>query len=228
MLIIGHRGAAGRAPENTMSSFEAAFKAGADMIELDVRLTADNRLVVIHDSRLLRTHHLRDLVANVTYERLCELTVDKPVPLLEEILDIYFGRILLNIELKSRGSGEQLVRLLKKRYITKASDWDKVIVSSFRGSELVQVRQLPKRSNLALLHIENQIIYLAYHRFVNLTDVGFHRVYLNRLALEIARCAGIFIYVYTVDRPGALRHLEEKGVQGVVTNYPDKLIAATE
>lgn len=228
MLIIGHRGAAGRAPENTMSSFEAAFKAGADMIELDVRLTADNRLVVIHDSRLLRTHHLRDLVANVTYERLRKLTVDRPVPLLEEILDIYFGRILLNIELKSRGSGEQLVRLLKKHYIAKASDWDKVIVSSFRGSELVQVRQLAKRANLALLHSENPFIFVAYHRLINLTAVGFHRLYLNRLALEIARCAGIFIYVYTVDRPGALRHLEEKGVQGVVTNYPDKLIAATE
>ena len=228
MLIIGHRGAAGRAPENTMSSFEAAFKAGADMIELDVRLTADNRLVVIHDSRLLRTHHLRDLVANVTYERLRKLTVDRPVPLLEEILDIYFGRILLNIELKSRGSGEQLVRLLKKHYIAKASDWDKVIVSSFRGSELVQVRQLAKRANLALLHSENPFIFVAYHRFINLTAVGFHRLYLTRLALEIARCAGIFIYVYTVDRPGALRHLEEKGVQGVVTNYPDKLIAATE
>ena len=228
MLIIGHRGAAGRAPENTMSSFEAAFKAGADMIELDVRLTADNRLVVIHDSRLLRTHHLRDLVANVTYERLRKLTVDRPVPLLEEILDIYFGRILLNIELKSRGSGEQLVRLLKKHYIAKASDWDKVIVSSFRGSELVQVRQLAKRANLALLHSENPFIFVAYHRFINLTAVGFHRLYLNRLALEIARCAGIFIYVYTVDRPGALRHLEEKGVQGVATNYPDKLIAATE
>ena len=195
MLIIGHRGAAGRAPENTMSSFEAAFKAGADMIELDVRLTADNRLVVIHDSRLLRTHHLRDLVANVTYERLRKLTVDRPVPLLEEILDIYFGRILLNIELKSRGSGEQLVRLLKKHYIAKASDWDKVIVSSFRGSELVQVRQLAKRANLALLHSENPFIFVAYHRFINLTAVGFHRLYLNRLALEIARCAGIFIYV---------------------------------
>ena len=228
MLIIGHRGAAGHAPENTMSSFEAAFKAGADMIELDVRLTADNRLVVIHDSRLLRTHHLRDVVANVTYERLRKLTVDRPVPLLEEILDIYFGRILLNIELKSRGSGEQLVRLLKKHYIAKASDWDKVIVSSFRGSELVQVRQLAKRANLALLHSENPFIFVAYHRFINLTAVGFHRLYLNRLALEIARRAGIFIYVYTVDRPGALRHLEEKGVQGVVTNYPDKLIAATE
>ena len=55
MLIIGHRGAAGLAPENTMEAFRAGFEAGADMMELDVRLTADKRLVVIHDALLLRT-----------------------------------------------------------------------------------------------------------------------------------------------------------------------------
>lgn len=224
MLIIGHRGAAGLAPENTMASFEAGFEAGADMLELDVRLTADNRLVVIHDARLLRTHRHRDTIANLTYEHLCELAKDKPIPLVEHVLDEYFGRVLLNIELKSRGSGEQLIKLLKKRYITKAADWDKLIISSFKGAELLRIRRMAKRANLAMLHNENPFIFVAYHRFVKLTAVGFHRLYLNRFALEIARRAKIFIYVYTVDRPAAVPHLERQGVQGVVTNFPDKFV----
>lgn len=226
MLIIGHRGAAGLAPENTMASFEAAVEAGVDMLELDVRLTADNRLVVIHDARLFRTHHLHGTVSTLTYEHLAELTKNKPVPLLSHVLDVYFGRVLLNIELKSRGSGEQVMELLKKRYITKAADWDSVIISSFRGAELLRIRRMAKRANLAMLHNENPFIFVAYHRFIKFTAVGFHRLYLNRFALEIARRANIFIYVYTVDRPAAVPHLERQGIQGVVTNFPDKFAEA--
>jgi glycerophosphoryl diester phosphodiesterase len=228
MLIIGHRGAAGLAPENTLDSIEAGIRAGADMIEIDVRVTKDGQLVVIHDARLLRTHHTRDTVANLTYEQLKELTRDKPVPLLTDVLDRYFGAVLLNIELKSRGAGEKLVRLLKRRYIKKAADWDDVIISSFMGYELVRMRRLAKRANLALLHNENPFIFIAYHRFVKLTAVGFHRLYLNRFALEIAKQSKLFIYAYTVDRVGALPHLAAQGIEGVVTNYPDRIIESIE
>ncbi len=228
MLVIGHRGAAGLAPENTLESLRAGLASGADMLEFDVRLTRDNRLVAIHDPRLLRTHHLRDNVSALTLDELREKTVKQPIPLVEDILDEFFGVVILNIELKSRGSGEQLVKLLKKKYITRAADWDNCIISSFKGSELIRIRRMAKRANLAMLHNQNPFIYVAYHRFVKLTAVGFHRLYLNRFALEIARRAKIFIYVYTVDRPAAIRHLEEQGVEGVVTNYPDKFIVALE
>lgn len=226
MLIIGHRGAAGLAPENTLESLRLGYESGADMLEIDIRLTRDNKLVVMHDPRLLRTHHVRDSVSALTLEQLRAKTTQRYVPTVEEVLDEFFGVILLNIELKSRGSGEQLVRLLKRKYIHKAADWDNLIISSFKGSELLRIRHMVKRANLAMLHNQNPFIFVAYHRFVKLTAVGFHRLYLNRFSLEIAKRAGIFIYVYTVDRPGAMRHLAAQGVEGVVTNYPDKFIAA--
>lgn len=228
MLIIGHRGAAGLAPENTMEAFRAGFEAGADMLECDIRLTADNKLVVIHDPRLVRTHHSRDSIARLTYAQLAERTAERPVPLLEELLDEFYGKIIINIEIKSRGSAEQLVKLLKKKYIKHAADWDSIIISSFKGTELLRIRRIAKRANLAMLHGQNPFVFVAYHRFLKLTAVGFHRLYLNTFALEIARRAGIFIYVYTVDRPAALPHLAAQHVEGVVTNHPDKFIAATE
>ena len=226
MLVIGHRGAAGLAPENTMKAIKAGFDAGADIIEVDVRLTKDGKLVVIHDSRLARTHRHRDAIAGLTYEQLAALTKDKPVPLLETVLDKYLGRVLLNIEVKSRGSGEALVALLERHYIKKKSDWDKLMISSFKGAELAAIRKLAPHVNLAMLHNENPFLFIAYQRSVGLTAVGFHRLYLNPFALAIAKRTGLFIYVYTVDRLGALSPLEEQGVEGIVTNYPDKFIEA--
>jgi len=226
MLIIGHRGAAGLAPENTMKALKAGYEADADMLEVDARLTKDGYIVALHDSRLTRTHHHREAVAGITYDQFQTLTKDSPVPLLQTMLDKYFGRILLNIEVKSRGCGEAVLKLLEARYIKKTSDWDNVIISSFKGTELSQIRRLAPKANLALLHNENPFLFIAYQRKLNLTAVGFHRLYLNPLALEIAKRAGLFVYVYTVDRVGALQLLEEQGIDGIVTNYPDKFIAA--
>ena len=225
MLVIGHRGASGLAPENTLPAFRAGYEAGADMLELDVRLTADHRLVVIHDALLLRTHYAADSVASLTYRKLQELTRDNPVPLLEDVLREFFGKILLNIEIKSRHTGDALVRLLRRHFITCADDWDLVLISSFKARELMRVRRRSKRANLALLHHQNPFAFIAYHHYLKLTAVGFHRLYLHRLALEVARRAGIFIYAYTVDRPSAIHRLEHQGVQAIVTNYPDKCIA---
>ena len=228
MLIIGHRGAGGLAPENTLDSLRAGVEAGADMLELDVRVTKDRVPVVIHDSRLIRTHRRRESVAGLTLRELAEATADQPVPTLQAVLDEYFGKILLNIELKARGSGQVLLELLESRYIKKTKDWESVMLSSFKGTELVAIRRRAPKANLAMLHSENPFIFVAYHRFVQLTAVGFHRLYLNRFALEIAKKSGLFIYTYTVNRPAALPLLEAQGVDGIVTNYPDKFRDALE
>lgn len=226
MLIIGHRGAAGLASENTMAAFRAGYEADADMLECDVRLTKDRKLVIIHDARLARTHHRHDAVAALTYDQIKDYTRDKPVPLLDDLLKEYFGKILLNIELKSRGSGEMLINLMKKKYIKKATDWDNFIISSFKGTELVHIHHLEPRANLALLHDQNPFLFIAYSRLAGLRAVGFHRLYLNKFALEVAKRSGLFIYAYTVNRPAAMRYLEDQGVHGVVTNYPDKFVAS--
>lgn len=225
MLIIGHRGAAGLATENTLASLQAGMDAGADILEFDVRITRDGKPVIIHDPTLQRTHNLKNTVASLTLAELQALTPTQPIPTLGQVLDQFYGKILLNIELKSRGSGEKTIQLLKKRYVTKASDWDNVLISSFSAAELVRIRRLAPHANLALLHKQNSFVFIAYQRFLNFTAVGFHRLHLNPLATEIARRAGLFVYTYTVNRPNALAHLTAQGLDGIVTNYPNKFIA---
>ena len=114
MLVIGHRGAAGLAPENTLEALQAGLDAGADILEFDIRATKDNVLVLVHDFHTLRTHHRASIISRMTFDELQSMSEDRPnVTRLDDVLDKYFGVILLNIEIKSRGSGEQLIALLK-------------------------------------------------------------------------------------------------------------------
>lgn len=223
MLVIGHRGAAGLAPENSMEAMWTGLKAGADMLEFDVRLTKDHIPVLTHDFHTLRTHRDTSIIAHHTLAELQERTKKQPIVPLVDVLDEFFGVILLNIELKGRGTGKVVAEIVKK-YAKKPSDWDNVLFSSFRGAELSAVRTASNKANLALLHSENPFIFIAYHRRLRLAAVGFHRLYLNRFALEIARRAGLFVYAYTVNRPHTALMLAQQGIDGIVTDRPGSIL----
>jgi glycerophosphoryl diester phosphodiesterase len=224
MLIIGHRGAAGLAPENTMESLQAGIDAGADMLEFDVRLTKDHRLVLAHDFHTLRTHHSASLVSQLTLTELRQRTKAAPIATLEEVLDLFFGKILLNIELKGWNTGKAVTELLEQKYMHRKKDWDTVLLTSFKAKELIAARKASPVVNLALIHDQNPFLFIAYQRKLHLTAVGFHRLYINRFALEIAKRTGLFTYVYTVDRPHAALLLQRQGIDAVVTNYPDRIL----
>lgn len=215
MLIIGHRGAAGLAPENTLESLRAGAEADADILEFDVRLTSDDIPVLSHGARL----HGR-IVSRTSLEN---LRTAGPVTLLADVLDEFFGTILLNLEYKPLTGVEVVYKLLRSRYIKKDDDWDSLLISSFHILPLVKLRRRDKHVNLALLHSINPFAFITYHRKLRLSAVGWHRLHVNRFAIEMARRAGIFTYVYTVNLPQTALRFEERGVDGVVTDYPDKL-----
>lgn len=224
MLIIGHRGAAGLARENTLEALRAGLEAGADILEFDVRLTKDKIPVLVHDFHTLRTHGDLSLISRSTFDELQQHTEQSPLVRLTDVLDEFFGTIILNIELKGRGTGKAVAQLLKQRYAKTKNDWDNVLLSSFRGGELLAARRISRAANLALLHSENPFIFIAYHRRLRLSAVGFHRLYLNTFALEIAKRAGLFIYTYTVNRPQTALMLAQKGIDGIVTDRPDTIL----
>jgi glycerophosphoryl diester phosphodiesterase len=224
MLIIGHRGAAGLALENTLEGLRAGIDAGADILEFDVRLTKDDIPIVMHDFHLIRTHRVASFVRQHTLLELRERFTKRQVVTLEQALDAYFGTLLLNIEIKGIGTAKIVTELIKKKYIKVPSDWDKILFSSFWAKELKIIRASSQRANLALLHSENPFIFIAHQRKLRLAAVGFHRLYVNRLALEIAKKAGIFTYVYTVNRPHAALRFAQMGIDGVVTNRPDIIL----
>lgn len=225
MLVIGHRGAAGLAPENTIEALRAGYGAGADMLEFDVRLTKDRIPILVHDFHTLRTHKQASIISRLTLSELKERTKDKnPITTLEEVLNEFFGVVILNIEIKSRGAGKVVAKLIEDKLVHTVDDWDNVIFSSFKGSELYAIRRVSDYANLALLHDQNPFIFIAYHRQLRLTAVGFNRLYINPFALEIAKRAKLFTYAYTVNRPHTALLLAEQGIDGVVSDYPDRVL----
>lgn len=215
MLVIGHRGAAGLAPENTLEALWAGFYADADMLEFDVRLTADDVPILSHDShlygKLIRSINLSDL------EKLGRITT------LESVLDAFFGKVFLNLEYKPADDVNIIYNLIADRYIKHPEDWNNILFSSFHVHALRQLRQLSEKVNLALLHSVNPFAFVTYQRRLRFAAVGWHRLHINKLAIEIAQRTGIFSYVYTVNRPEAANILELRGIDGIVTDYPDRI-----
>lgn len=224
MLIISHRGAAGLARENTLEALEAGLTAGADILEIDVRLTKDGIPILMHDFLALRTHRDPSIISRRTLAELRERFTKQPIYTLDEILEKFFGKVILNIEVKGRGCGSVVVKKVRDDYIKSEKDWDSVLFSSFYPSELAHIRRVSKEANLSLLHTVNPFLFTKYHRRLHLTAVGFHRLYANLLAREVAKKLGLFTYVYTVDRPQTALRFAEKGIDGVVTNRPDILL----
>ena len=215
MLVIGHRGAKGLAPENTIESLREGFHADADMLEFDVRLTLDGIAVLSHDPHLHGVH--------IKSHTLNDIKKIGPVTTLEEVLDEFFGRILLNLEYKPKSDILVIHQQIEKKYIQNEEDWGNIIFSSFHIKPLMQLRNASKDICIALLHSINPFSFVAYHRKLKFIAVGWHRLHVNNLAIEIARKANIFSYVYTVNRREAAVILSKKGIDAIVTDHPDKM-----
>lgn len=221
MFIIGHRGAAGHKPENTIASLRAGQQADVDMLEFDVRLTKDHVPVLVHDSLMWRTHRLPYLVSRLEYEELKKRTKGSinPITTLDNVLKRFSGQVLLNLELKDRGSAAKILPIIE-RYIKDEEDWELFLFSSYHISELRRIRKRSKHAQLGLLHWYNDLKFLFAHRLLNLTAVGFHRLHTTSFAIAAAKKLGLFVYAYTVNRPDAAQRLVNKGVDGIVTDYP--------
>lgn len=225
MLIIGHRGAAGLKPENTIASLRTAMELGVDIVEIDVRLTKDKVPVLWHDAHMVRRSRSGETLSSLTLAELQKRTAgtDRPITTLEAALKECFGKVLLNLELKQAHSFQHSLPVLRK-FITKKSDWEAIIFSAFSPAELRRIRQAAPHAQLALLHYINAFLFLRHMHRLRLSAVGFHRLHVNRFALGVAKRLGLFTYAYTVNRPAAAKHLAAKGLDAVCTDRPDLLM----
>lgn len=222
MLIIGHRGSKGTHPENSISSLREAVRSGADMVEFDVRVTRDGELVLSHDPDLQRTHGLPDNIRDLTLHELQRRTAgtNHPIATLRQALKECAGQIFLNIEVK-RGQdvGKKTIALLTSEY---KQYMDTVLISSFSARELRDIRKQSKRISLGLLTHISPFSFILYERSLHLSAVGFHRLHTPQLAIETAHRMHMLTYCYTVNRKDAIKELEKKGIDAVVTDYPAK------
>jgi glycerophosphoryl diester phosphodiesterase len=233
-LNFGHRGASRAAPANTLAAFERAAELGADGIELDVHLSRDSELVVIHDFSLEGTTDGRGLVRDRTLAELKELDAGgwfspafagERIPTLQEVVEAVGRRLLLNIELKCREGGEDGLASAVVGLIERNGLLGRVIVSSFNRQAIRRVREMDPRVLIgALYEIDPFVTLRPWPRELARPEAlhPYHRM-LSRVYVRWAKGRGYRIHTWTVDDPGRMRQLVEWGVEIIITNRPDVL-----
>ena len=220
-LVIAHKGASGYFPENTLLSFRNAWDLGAHMIELDVHETLDGRLVCIHDSTVERTTNGTGEVQALTYRELAEFDAGKgeSIPLLEDVLKFASGRLQVNIELKVVGVEQEVINLLERHSMK-----PNVLVSSFLHATLLIIKELNESIATAILVKEPIEDIISYALDFNANAVNpLHRL-VTRELVEDLHSVSLKAYPWTVNDSSRMKTLYSLGVDGVVTDYPDKAV----
>ena len=233
MKIFAHRGASGYAPENTLTAIKKAIEMKADGIEIDIQLTKDGKIVVIHDWKVDRTTTGRGFVYELDLDYIRSLDagqwytkdfIGEVVPTLEEVLDILPSDMMLNIEIKDiarkhSNIEEKMLEVLRK-YPEK---FDNVIVSSFHHDKIRKLQELEPKLKLALLTNSEFIEIEKYLSTNGLNSYSYHPEInlISKEDVEILHKKGIKVFVWTVNKEEDLAYLVKLGVDGVITNYPD-------
>ncbi len=213
-LIIGHRGAAGLAPENTMKSFRRAFDCGVDAVELDVQ-AVNSRLAVMHDPTVDRTTNGRGPVSAYSIEELRKLDAGdgEAIPLLEEVLEALPENVGINIELKGPGTEGLVAALSYDRANTLVSSRDLKRLRAFRHARpdamCAPVFRVPYRDMVGAA------------RAVEAWSVNIRNDIATPRRIGRLRDAGFRVLVFTVNDRLRATELKEQGVCGVFTDVPD-------
>ena len=220
MVRIGHRGAAGHAPENTIQAIEKAIALGADFVELDVRRSLDGHLVIIHDARVDRTTNGHGVVAQLTLAELGRLTIanELRIPTLREALKAAAGCVGLLLELKTEGLAEQIWTEVRASSITGV-----VIYASFFHAELLRIRDIdPSAQTMALLEAV-PVHPTAFAIDSQATHVGLAFGCLTALFVQALHHADLQVFTYTVNEPADIACARALGVDGMITDFPERI-----
>lgn len=241
-LVIGHRGAMGYAPENTLASFEDAIRRGADWLELDAQLTEDGEVVVMHDTSVDRTTNGHGLVRDLPLKRIKSLDAggwygpefaQEYVPSLIDVIARFRARrtarrlpVGLVIELKTvRGSGGSLAdavaALLQREQFT-----DRVVILSFDALALQEIHAANRQLPTGLLYSDEG----EGSRIVEARDIGAHAIFPRKTCVTskvvlAAHKAGLAVGTWTANTKNEMKRLLTCGVDAIATNYPDRLRA---
>lgn len=223
LKVLGHRGASRDHDENTLAAFAACAEVGADGFELDVRRTADDVLVVVHDAVLADGRVVREILAE---------DLPDTIPLLAEALE-QNAEQFINIEIKNHPSdpdydAEFGISVAVAGLVAAFSAAHRVLISSFDMSTILRIRQADPSIPLGWLTFgqadPRQIIARAQAH--ELAAIHPHDLLVDQAFVDRAHEAGLDVYTWTVDDPERIVELEGYGVDGIITNDPAGALAA--
>jgi glycerophosphoryl diester phosphodiesterase len=232
-LVIAHRGSSTYAPENTLVAFELAAEQEADAIELDVDLTRDGQMVVMHDATINRTTDGQGYVADLTLEEIRRVDAGawksaefkgERVPLLEEVFEAVGQRLLINVEIKDMTLLGNDVEAQVAALIAKHNLIDRVLISSFNPLALRRVKHIDKRLACGLLVAPDLPIWLREAWLAPLIP-GLnarhpHHSQVNKPVVDRFHAQGLVVIAWTVNQAGIAHAMAQAGVDGLIGDDP--------
>lgn len=226
LLKIGHRGAKGYLAENTLESIQKALSFGVDAIEIDVHRCRTGELVVIHDFTLDRTTNGSGEVAKKSLTEIKALKVEDEfeIPLLTEVLDFIEGKCTINIELKGLNTATATAKTIKKYIAEKNWTYKDFIVSSFQKNELFQMRKLDEKVVLGILSKASVTEAIELGKLLKASAIHPSLGIITRDNVKASHKAGFNVNVWTVNEPEDIQRMREFGVDGIISDFPDRLL----
>jgi glycerophosphoryl diester phosphodiesterase len=232
-LVVGHRGASGYAPENTLASFELALEQGADVVEMDVHLSRDGEVVVIHDEQLERTTDGRGLVGEHSLAELRRLDAGswfdprfagQRIPSLAEVLEWAAGRAHLAIEIKNGPCSYQGIEAKVVALLDRYGMRQRALVISFDHHALRRVRALDREVATGVLYVGRPLDPHPLAQAVGAQVVEPHWSFVTSDDVAAAHAAGLRVSTWATSDPAVLRSLIAAAVDGIATDHPDRLV----
>ena len=226
MLCIGHRGAMGYEPENTLLAIAKALSLGVDWIEIDVH-NVENNLIVFHDRRLERTTNGTGDICDRSFAYVRSLDAGKgqQIPTLAEVFDTVNRRCGINIELKGSNTAGLVIDLIQE-YIDRGWQYEDFLVSSFNHYELKQVKDTCPEIAIGILIYGLPLNYLEIAAELNAVAIIPAFDYVTKELVQNIQNRGFKIFVYTVNEPEDIKAMKLLNVDGIFSNYPERVLQA--
>lgn len=215
MFKIGHRGAKGHLPENTLASFEKAIGLGVDMIELDVRLSFDKVPMVLHDETIDRTTSKTGKVTDYNAKELQQLGI----PTLRDVFELIDNRCEINVELKTFSATQAVLDLIAKSTF----DQNKILISSFDWNALQEVRFHDEDIRIGVLTETDLELALAFAKFIKAVAIHPYYHLLTAENVQKIKEKGFKVFPWTINEPEDITFVQSLEVDGIITDFPERL-----
>lgn len=220
LLCFGHRGAAGHAPENTLRAIDRGIELGAEWVEIDVQLSADEALVVVHDHRLPGV----GAVAETSLEALRRIDLEgERIPTLDEVFDRIGSRAGLNIELKGAFTAAPVAAAIEARLADGSWTYERLLVSSFNHHELKRIKALLPDLRIGALTASLPLEYARFAEVLGAYSLHANMGFVDSALVEDAHRRGLEVFIYTVNEPDDLVRMAALGVDGVISDFPERV-----
>lgn len=219
MLKIGHRGAKGYVTENTLASFQKALELSVDGIELDVHLSSDEKIVVIHDETIDRTTSREGFVNDFTSLKLNNFGI----PTLEEVFKLIDKRCFVNIEIKDSNATKYVLELLQIYIVKKHWNPNLFQISSFDWTVLEFCSSSNYDMQLGVLCEDNLDNAICFAKKINAYSINPYFKLLDSENVKEMHCNGFKIFPWTVNSEEDLTFVKSLQVDGIISDFPDKI-----